>query len=170
VVAVKFDDISLAFDFVSSAAPMEHGAYISLETGQIYWMSEFTSSMDEEVPDDFETSDRYVAIPHKNDLNLGRDLAFRFVAEHLPGRYGDVRACFRSKGLTRSSSNCLTRRVYSTSGIALKRQRWRRQFASGVKRTALRSLNRLMSPRPNSRFREQRDSVTRASWRASTGT
>jgi hypothetical protein len=97
VVAVKFDDISLAFDFVSSAAPMEHGAYISLERGQIFWMSEFTS-MDEEVPDDLETSDRYVAIPHKNDLNLGRDLAFRFVAEYLPNRYGDVRACFRSKG------------------------------------------------------------------------
>jgi Uncharacterised protein family (UPF0158) len=97
VVAVKFDDISLAFDFVSSAAPMEHGAYISLERGQIFWMSEFTS-MDEEVPDDLETSDRYVAIPHKNDLNLGRELAFRFVAEYLPNRYGDVQTCFRSKG------------------------------------------------------------------------
>jgi hypothetical protein len=73
VVAVKYEDLSAAFDFVSSAAPMEHQAYISIDTGTIYWISEL-NPLEEEVPEDLETSDRYIAIPHKNDLDLGRDL------------------------------------------------------------------------------------------------
>jgi hypothetical protein len=30
MVAVKYDDLSMAFDFISSASPMEHNAYVSL--------------------------------------------------------------------------------------------------------------------------------------------
>jgi hypothetical protein len=97
MVTVRYDDLSLAFDFVSSGSPMEHNAYISIDTGQIYWTSDLNST-EEEVPDDLETSDRYIAIPHKNDLDLGRNLALRFVAQELPERYGRVKDCFRSRG------------------------------------------------------------------------
>ena len=76
---------------------MEHNAYISIDTGQIYWTSELNPT-EEEVPADLETSDRYIAIPHKNDLDLGRNLALRFVAQELPERYGRAEAFFRSKG------------------------------------------------------------------------
>lgn len=38
MVAVRFDDLSLAFDFVSGGAPMEHNAYLSIDTGRIYWI------------------------------------------------------------------------------------------------------------------------------------
>ena len=79
MIRVKYDDLSAAFDFVSFAAPFEHRAFVSLDTGAIHWMSE-TSPLDEEdLPDDLETSDRYLAIPHKNDLDLGNNLALRFV-------------------------------------------------------------------------------------------
>jgi hypothetical protein len=85
------------FDFVGSAPPMEHNAFISLDTGQIYWTSEL-NPMEEGLPDDFETSDRYIAIPHKNDLDLGRDLALGFVARDLPKRYAQAEDIFRRKG------------------------------------------------------------------------
>src|SRR3990167_3828754 len=97
VVTVKYDDLSLAFEFVSAGLPMEHNAYISIDTGQIYWISDLNPT-EEEVPDDLETSDRYIAIPHKNELGLGRNLALRFVAQELPERYGRAEAVFRSKG------------------------------------------------------------------------
>ena len=97
MVAVRYDDLSLAFDFVSGGPRMEHNAYISIDTGQIYWTSELNPT-EEEVPADLETSDRYIAIPHKNDLDLGRNLALRFVAQELPERYGRAEAFFRSKG------------------------------------------------------------------------
>jgi hypothetical protein len=97
MVAVRFDDLSLAFEFVSGGRPMEHHAYLSIDTGRIYWTSDL-DSMEEEIPDDLETSDRYIAIPHKNDLDLGRSLALRFVAQELPERYGQAEAFFRSRG------------------------------------------------------------------------
>ncbi len=98
MVAVKYDDLALAFDFVSSAAPMEHSAYISMDTGRIYWVSDLMPMEEEELPDDLETSDRYIEIPHKNELDLGRDLALRFTAKELPERHDEVRAYFRSRG------------------------------------------------------------------------
>ena len=95
--AVKYDDLSAAFDFVSFAAPMEHHAYLSIDTGTIYWISEL-NPLDEEVPEDLETSDRYIPIPHKNDLDLGSDLALRFAEAELPDRYNSVAQLFRHRG------------------------------------------------------------------------
>ena len=94
---MKYEDLSAAFDFVSFAAPMEHQAYISIDTGTIYWISEM-NPLEEEIPEDLETSDRYIAIPHKNDFDLGGDLALRFAAEELPGLYNRVEQFFRHRG------------------------------------------------------------------------
>lgn len=101
MVTVTYEDLSMAFDFVSSAAPMEHHAYISLDTGKIFWVSEVAAIDDEELPDDLDESDRYLAIPHKNDLDLGRDLALRFVEEELPNAYDRVAAFFGHRGAYR---------------------------------------------------------------------
>jgi hypothetical protein len=96
MITVKYEDISLAFDFVSSAAPMQHTAYVSLESGEIYWVSEH-SPLEEEVPDDLGESDRYVAIPHKNDLDLGSSLALRFAKQELPERLTTIQDFFRHR-------------------------------------------------------------------------
>ena len=97
MVAVSRYDIELAFAFVNSDAPMMHQAYVSLDTGQIYWFSELNPT-EQELPEDFETSDRYVAFPHKNELGLGRNLALSFAADELPDRYREVAAIFHRKG------------------------------------------------------------------------
>jgi len=97
MVTVTYEEISSAFEFVASGAPMEHSAYISLDTGQIYWASEL-ASLDEELPDDLDTSDRYLIVPHKTELDLGKDLVLRFAAEELPDSYDHVASIFRSKG------------------------------------------------------------------------
>ena len=97
MVTVKYEDLSAAFDFVSFGAPMEHQAYISIDTGTIYWISD-VSPLEEEIPEDLETSDRYIAVPHKNDLDLGSDLALRFATEELPGLYNRVEEFFRHRG------------------------------------------------------------------------
>ncbi len=97
MVTVTYEEISSAFEFVASGAPMEHSAYISLDTGQIYWASEL-ASLDEELPDDLDTSDRYLIVPHKTELDLGKHLALRFAANELPDSYEQVASVFRSKG------------------------------------------------------------------------
>jgi hypothetical protein len=50
-----------------------------------------------EAPDDLESSDRYIAVPRKNELNLGRDLALSFVDGALSGEYDVVAGFFRKK-------------------------------------------------------------------------
>jgi hypothetical protein len=106
VVAVSRYDIELAFAFVNSDAPMMHHAYISLDTGQIYWVSELNPT-EQELPDDFETSDRYIALPHKNALGLGRNLALSFAEDELPNRYREVAAIFHRKGAYHRFKNLL---------------------------------------------------------------
>jgi Uncharacterised protein family (UPF0158) len=98
MVTVKYDDLSAAFDFVSSAAPFEHQAFVSLDTGTVYWISETSAIDDEDLPDDLDTSDRYLAVPHKNELDLGNNLALRFVEDKLPDRYAEVETFFRRRG------------------------------------------------------------------------
>jgi hypothetical protein len=98
MVTVNYDDLSIAFDFVSSAGPMEHRAYVSVDTGAIYWISETNPIEEDELPDDLETSDRYIEIPHKNELDLGNRLALRFVEGRLPDRYAEAVTFFRHRG------------------------------------------------------------------------
>ena len=98
MVTIKYDDLSAAFDFDSFGAPFEHRAFVDLDTGAIHWVSESNPIDDEELPDDLEESDRYLPIPHKNDLDLGNSLALRFAEEQLPHRYADIAAFFRHRG------------------------------------------------------------------------
>ena len=97
MVTVNYEDLSEAFDFVSFGAPTEHRAYISMDTGTIHWISAI-DPLDEDTPGDLETSDRYIEVPHKNELDLGRDLLLRFTAEELPDQYETVAAHFRRRG------------------------------------------------------------------------
>jgi hypothetical protein len=92
-----FSEIEDAFLFVSSSPPFEHSAYLNKETGEIYYASEVGGDFDE-LPGDLEESDKYVSIPHKNDLDLGRDLVFAFVSANLPDEYGKVRGFFSGRG------------------------------------------------------------------------
>jgi len=108
MVTINYDELSLAFEFVSSGAPMEHRAFVSLETGKVYWLSELNPDDEEELPDDLDTASRYLEIPHKNDLDLGRQLALRFAEERLPGQATRVADIFRSRGAYRRFKELLT--------------------------------------------------------------
>ena len=97
MIAVKFDDLSLAFEFVGSAPPSENNAYIALDAGQIYWTSEL-NPLDEEVPRDLETSDRYLLLPHKAEFDLGKGLALCFAVSELPHCHDQIVGFFQRKG------------------------------------------------------------------------
>lgn len=95
MVSVKLDELIDAFEFVSAGGPEEHAAYVSLETGRIYWESD---SVDEELPGDLHDADRYLAVPSKHDLALGKGLVLRFVAAELPNAYEKIDGFFRQRG------------------------------------------------------------------------
>ncbi len=93
---MKFSEIELAFEFVSAAGQYEHFAYVSKSTGATYWQSD-AAGLDD-LPEDLNASDDYVEIPHKNDLDLGKDLIFRFVAQEIPGLHEKVQRIFSRRG------------------------------------------------------------------------
>ncbi len=91
---VKYDELADAVEF-ASADYLENNAYVCTVTGSIYFVS---SELEEEVPEDLETSDRYIAAPNKKDFDLGSRLALSFVAQELPDDYDAAAGFFRKKG------------------------------------------------------------------------
>ena len=92
----KFTDIDLAFEFVSSGHLTENIAIICKEAGEILYRSE--SSDDDEIPEYLFEREDCIEIPHKNDLNLGRNLVFEFVEQNIPDDLDQVRKIFRKRG------------------------------------------------------------------------
>ena len=97
---INYTELRNAFEFVSSGSPFEQMAYICTDTGAIYWVSS-TIELEEEVPDDLETSDRYIAVPHKNNLKLGQSMALAFIDQTLPDDYNTIASYFRKRGAYR---------------------------------------------------------------------
>lgn len=102
----KFSDIEDAFFYVSSGPECEHEAVMNSETGEVYYRSDM-SGMDE-FPEDIE-DDKYIYIPHKNELNLGRDLVFRFIVQNMPEKLEEVERIFNKGGAYSRYKNLLER-------------------------------------------------------------
>jgi hypothetical protein len=95
---IDFGDIENAFGFVSSDLQFENSAVLDRESGEIYYKSDQFDDDDEKFPEDVEENNKYIFIPHKNDLELGRAVVFKFVSENLQDSLELVRNFFRHKG------------------------------------------------------------------------
>lgn len=84
---IPFDEIENAFMYVSMAQPFMHSVYLCEETGQMFYTSEMGDS--DELPDDIDEP-RYISIPHKNHLDLGKKLVIEFVSKFLPEELNKV--------------------------------------------------------------------------------
>jgi hypothetical protein len=109
VLRVSFRDIQDAFEFVSVGGGDEHEAFLCKETGKIYYQSEFADDLDE-LPDDFGDSDKFLQIPDKRELDLGKSLALDFAREFLADDLDDVRRFFGKTGAYARFKELLQRR------------------------------------------------------------
>ena len=105
---VSFSDLQLAFEFVSGGGMGENEAYLDRQSGKIYWHSEFGDN-DEELPEDID-DEKYISIPHKRELDLGKPLVLDFALEFLPDDYNEVRDIFSRRGAYRRYKDLLVRR------------------------------------------------------------
>ncbi len=103
---VKYDDLANAVEFASISG-FDNSAYVCTVTGATYYVSSETG---EEVPEDLETSDKYIQVPTKRDLDLGTRLALWFVEEELPDDYDTAAGFFRKKGAYGRFKDLLHRR------------------------------------------------------------
>ncbi len=93
--AISFDDIENAFLFVCYGPPHSHYAYLNKETGEIYYTSDMGDS--DILPDDIE-DEKYITLPDKYELNLGKTLVFEFTSQFLPEESEKVYSIFGHKG------------------------------------------------------------------------
>jgi hypothetical protein len=134
-VSVNAEELRTTFEFVSFGVPLEHSAYICVDTGKIYCHSVSAGLEEEEdLPEDLETSDRYIAVPHKNDL--GRRLALAFVDQELSDEYDTVAGFSGGEGRTAVSRRSCMRAACWNDGMNSKTVRWKRHCSLGAKRTA----------------------------------
>jgi hypothetical protein len=98
---ISFQDILNAFEFVSVGGGVgEHQAFLCRQTGKIYWHSEYSDldDLNDELPDDIEDDAKYIAIPDKRELDLGKPLVLAFAREFLPDDFDEVRYIFSKRG------------------------------------------------------------------------
>ena len=82
---------------MSAGDGYSESAWVSRETGAIFTGSE-TAGISDELPDDIDDPEKYLPIPSRRDLDLGRPLVMQFAADRLEERYDEIADIFRRKG------------------------------------------------------------------------
>src|SRR5208337_3440551 len=106
---VSLKDIREAFEFVSAGGGGEHQAFLCKQSGKLYWHSELCDDLDI-LPDDIDDNEKFIQIPDKKELDLGKPLALEFTREFLPGDFDDVRQFFSDRGAYARFKDLLHRR------------------------------------------------------------
>jgi hypothetical protein len=104
-----FQELLLSFEFVSSGGGLNE-AFLCRQTGKIHWRSENSDLELEELPDDLEDGEKYILVPDKKELDLGKPLALDFAREYLPNDFDEVRYIFSKRGAYKNFRSMLNRR------------------------------------------------------------
>lgn len=107
--AVAFTALHDGFLFASCGGVGECTAYVCLATGAIHWHSEFGDN-EEPLPEDIEDGEKYIALPHKNELDLGKPLVLDFARERMPDAEDEIRDMFAHRGAYARFKDFLDRR------------------------------------------------------------
>lgn len=105
---VPFSDLLEGLDFASTGDG-EGAAYVCLETGRVFFQSDWTDD-DDELPADLDDPARYLALPTRRELDLGRALVMAFIEEASPTDLETVRSYFRQRGAYGRYKDLLARR------------------------------------------------------------
>ena len=107
---ISWTDLVDAFEFVSSSSTDEHQAFLCKRTGTVYWTSDTAVDDLDELPDDIDDEEKYVQIPHKRELDLGKPLVLAFARQCLPDDFEEVRRIFSRRGAYARFKDLLVRR------------------------------------------------------------
>jgi hypothetical protein len=94
---VSFKDLQEAFEFVCAAASGEHQAFLCKQSGGITCHSELADDLDP-LPDDIDDPEKFLPIPDRRELDLGKPVALDFARQFLPGDFDEVRKFFSRRG------------------------------------------------------------------------
>ena len=99
----------------------EHEAFLCKQSGKLYCHSELCDDLDI-LPDDIGDSEKFLQIPDKRELDLGKPLALDFASQFLPGDFDDVRQFFSRRGAFARFKDLLNRSACSINGTISRRK------------------------------------------------
>jgi hypothetical protein len=98
-------------------------AWVCLDTGAVYLRGDSIPPEAGPLPDDIDTSDRYVSVPDSRSLDLGQALVFGFAEAEMPEEYERVRQMFRRTGAYRHFGNLVDDRGLRERWHAFRQER-----------------------------------------------
>lgn len=138
MVSLKYSDLDMAVDFVSSGASLDASAYICRETGRIWYESD-DSFEEEELPCDLGNTNKYVEVPDKREFDLAKFLVLRFASRELPEEYEEIDSIFRRSGAYSRFKDLLSEHgTLSMHGTSISNQPPRKLCVLGQKKKGLR--------------------------------
>ena len=93
---MKYSDIEEAFFYVSGASKLMNCALLDRSKGKFYFSCDLLG--EDDIPESLRESGQAVEMPHKNDLDLGQSLIFKFIDLNVPNEYDYVSRIFRKRG------------------------------------------------------------------------
>jgi len=106
-VKIKYADLEEAYVFVSAGPEYSHDALLDTQTGRMLFQSADSEELDE-FPEIIDRN-RYISIPTKTDLHLGRPVAISFTEIYIPDAIAEVRRIFGRKGAFSKFKDLLVR-------------------------------------------------------------
>jgi len=103
----EYSEVESAVEFMSDELGGANLAVYDRMTDKFLYRSDYSDI--DEIPEDTD-DERYVEVPNKRDLDLGRDLVFRFVEQAMPEDKDLVYGFFRHPGAYSNFKNLLNRR------------------------------------------------------------
>jgi len=101
---IDFKKIEEAFEFVSAGQLFSHDAFLDTETGEVLYQSDSDESDD--LPEDIDEA-RYISIPNRGELHLGKPIVLSFVETHAPDCLLEVLGFFAHKGAFSNFKNLM---------------------------------------------------------------
>ena len=105
---MPFDTILDAFHYVSDALPGERRAVVHRRTGQVF-LASLKAGYDER-PVGAESDPDYVSLPHRRELDPGKQSVLEFVQSHCPAERARAEGFFARPGAYRNVRELLRRR------------------------------------------------------------
>lgn len=94
---VKLAGLEDALMFTSAGGGHDTMAWVCRETGLVHWHSEDSDEF-EPLPEDIDDAQRYVTVPDKRGIGLGKPLALEFARTYLPACHEQVCTMFSHRG------------------------------------------------------------------------
>ena len=101
---IEYSKIEEAYEFVSAGQLFAHNALVDIQTGDVLFQSD--SEELNEFPEEID-EERYIAIPTRAELLLGKPVVISFVETYMPNDIVEVHRIFGHKGAYSNFKNFL---------------------------------------------------------------